>query len=60
MQQYTGTKTVTAEPMTRAAYNVLREWELPADENGEDIEEGDLDMDLDIDINTEGEPDVHE
>ena len=33
---YIGTKMVNAEPMTRAAYNVFRGWELPADENGDD------------------------
>ena len=36
MQQYIGTKLVRAVPMTRAAYNELREWSLPADENGAD------------------------
>jgi len=36
MKTYIGTKAVHAEPMTREAYNVLRSWELPADENGED------------------------
>lgn len=36
MQQYTGTKVVNAQPMTRLEYNVLRGWELPADENGDD------------------------
>ena len=33
---YIGTKIINAEPMTRAAYNVFRGWELPADENGDD------------------------
>lgn len=33
---YIGTKLINAEPMTRAAYNVFRGWELPADENGDD------------------------
>ena len=33
---YIGTKMINAEPMTRAAYNVFRGWELPADENGDD------------------------
>lgn len=36
MERYIGTKLVNAKPMTRAAYNVLRGWELPADENGDD------------------------
>lgn len=33
---YIGTKVVTGEPMTRAAYNVYRGWPLPADEDGSD------------------------
>ena len=33
---YIGTKLINAEPMTCAAYNVFRGWELPADENGDD------------------------
>ena len=33
---YIGTKMINAEPMTRAAYNVFRGWELPADENSDD------------------------
>lgn len=33
---YIGTKIVNAEPMTRAAYNEFRGWQLPADENGAD------------------------
>ena len=36
MRRYVGTKAINAKPMTRAAYNELRGWELPADENGED------------------------
>lgn len=36
MNKYVGKKEINATPMTRAAYNVLRGWELPADENGED------------------------
>ena len=36
MKQYIGTKRVNAVPMTRMHYNLLRGWELPADENGED------------------------
>lgn len=34
--KYFGTKIITAEPMTRAAYNEYRGWQLPADENGAD------------------------
>lgn len=33
---YIGTKKVSAEPMTRAAYNAFRGWTVPADENGSD------------------------
>lgn len=36
MKQYIGTKLVNAIDMTRAAYNILRNWDLPADENGDD------------------------
>lgn len=36
MQAYIGTKQIRAIPMTRAAYNNYRGWQLPADENGED------------------------
>jgi len=36
MQQYIGTKIIKAKPMTRQAYNDLRGWALPADENGAD------------------------
>ena len=35
-ETYTGTRTVTGEPMTRLEYNNLRGWELPSDENGND------------------------
>ena len=31
-----GTKMIRATPMTRADYNTLRGWELPANENGDD------------------------
>lgn len=34
--RFIGTKIITAEPMTRAAYNEFRGWALPADENGAD------------------------
>lgn len=36
MKPYIGTKTLLAQPMTRAAYNDYRGWELPANENGDD------------------------
>lgn len=36
MQMFIGTKVITAEAMTRAAYNEFRGWVLPADENGAD------------------------
>jgi hypothetical protein len=36
MKQYIGTKIINATPMTRLAYNELRDWELPENENGED------------------------
>lgn len=33
---YVGTKVIHAVAMTRGDYNILRGWELPADENGDD------------------------
>lgn len=33
---YVGTKVIHAQPMNRAAYNYLRGWTVPEDENGED------------------------
>ena len=36
MKTFLGTKLVNAMPMTRDAYNELRKWQLPADENGDD------------------------
>lgn len=36
MNTYIGTKAIRAVPMTRIAYNQLRGWPLPADENGAD------------------------
>jgi hypothetical protein len=36
MKTYIGTKIVNAQPMTRASYNALRGWALPANENGDD------------------------
>lgn len=36
MKSYIGTKIIRAEPMTRQAYNDLRGWTVPADENPSD------------------------
>jgi len=36
MQAYLGTKLIKAQPLTRLEYNLLRGWDLPADENGSD------------------------
>ncbi len=36
MGLYIGTKLIKARAMTRLAYNQLRGWDLPADENGDD------------------------
>ena len=36
MKQYIGVKLINAKPMTRAEYNDLRGWHLPANENGAD------------------------
>lgn len=36
MKKYIGTKLINAQPMTRQAYNDLRNWVLPADEDGSD------------------------
>lgn len=36
MKTYIGTKFIHAAPMTRAAYNSFRGWELPENENGAD------------------------
>jgi hypothetical protein len=36
MKRYIGVKLINAIDMTRAAYNILRDWELPAGENGDD------------------------
>lgn len=36
LQQYTGTKTIMATPMTRGEYNALRGWQVPADEDPSD------------------------
>ena len=36
MNRYIGTKALNAKPMTRQAYNDLRGWEVPADENPAD------------------------
>ena len=36
MKTYIGTKIIQAMPMTRLASNEMRDWTLPADENGDD------------------------
>jgi hypothetical protein len=36
MQEYVSTKVVNAKPMKRGAYNTLRGWTIPADENPDD------------------------
>lgn len=36
MMNYIGTKIIKAKPMNRQAYNDLRHWQLPTDENGDD------------------------
>ena len=36
MKTFIGTKIVQAKPMTRGAYNILKGWPLPADEDGAD------------------------
>lgn len=36
MKRYIGVKEINATPMSRAAYNLFRGWQLPADENGDD------------------------
>ena len=36
MERFTVSESVYATPMTRQAYNDLRQWSLPADENGDD------------------------
>ena len=35
LKNYIGTKIINASPMTRLAYNQLRGWMLPANENGD-------------------------
>jgi hypothetical protein len=36
MKTYIGTKIINAKPMTRGAYNMLREWVLPDNVDGRD------------------------
>lgn len=36
MMEFIGTKKIRAQAMTRLAYNILRGWNLPENENGED------------------------
>lgn len=37
MEQYTGTLVSNAKLMTRGEYNALRGWQVPADENPDDV-----------------------
>lgn len=37
MKKFYGTKEVNARPMNRLDYNIFRGWELPSDENGDDL-----------------------
>lgn len=37
MKNYFGTKQIKAQVMTRREYNQYRGWQLPADENGDDV-----------------------
>ena len=37
MNTYIGNRLIKAQPMTRAGYNAMRGWNLPADENGTDL-----------------------
>ena len=52
LNEFAGTKTVGAVPMTRGEYNELRKWDLPADENKDD--EGYLIYEPDAEPNCEG------
>lgn len=52
MKRFNAHKQVTAQPMTRLAYNELREWTLPANENGAD--DGYLTVDINAESNFEG------
>ena len=36
LKKYVGTKTIKAKPMTRGAYNDLRGWKVPENENPDD------------------------
>lgn len=36
MKEYIGTKRILATPMNRREYNRYRDWEMPANENGDD------------------------
>jgi len=37
MERFIGVKEINAQPMTRQAYNDFRGWELPDDEDGDDL-----------------------
>lgn len=52
LKKYVGTKTIKAKPMTRGAYNDLRGWAVPENENPED--EGYLVVYLNGEPNVEG------
>lgn len=52
MKQFTAVKKVKAKLMNRQAYNALRGWDLPADEDGSD--EGYLTEDMNAASNLEG------
>lgn len=52
LKKYVGTKTIKAKPMTRGAYNDLRGWTVPENENPED--EGYLVVYLNGEPNVEG------
>lgn len=52
MKRFNALKKVNAKPMTRKAYNDLRGWDLPADEDGSD--NGYLTEDINAPANMEG------
>lgn len=52
MKRFNALTKVTAKPMTRQAYNDLRGWDLPADEDGSD--DGYLTVDINADSNFDG------
>lgn len=52
LKKYVGTKTIQAKPMTRGAYNDLRGWKVPENENPDD--DGYLVVYLNSEPNVEG------